>query len=72
LRKPILQEEDMLYTVAAAEAGLIYTDEVRATDVAFYVGAASVQMSGSREEFLSLRNPSAVTVTLFLRSRCCV
>jgi hypothetical protein len=28
LRKPILQEEDMLYTVAAAEAGLIYTDEV--------------------------------------------
>ncbi len=28
LRKPILQEEDMLYTVAAAEAGLIYTEEV--------------------------------------------
>lgn len=33
LRKPILQEEDMLYTVAAAEAGLIYTEEVRAFDV---------------------------------------
>ena len=28
LRKPILQEEDMLYTVAAAEAGLMYTEEV--------------------------------------------
>ncbi len=29
LRKPILQEEDMLYTVAAAEAGLMYTEEVK-------------------------------------------
>ncbi|KAJ1444019.1 hypothetical protein B484DRAFT_414253 [Ochromonadaceae sp. CCMP2298] len=28
LRKPILEEEDMLYTVAAAEAGLMYTDQM--------------------------------------------
>jgi len=28
LRKPILSEEDMLYTVASAEAGLMYIAEV--------------------------------------------
>lgn len=43
LRKPILQEEDMLYTVAAAEAGLIYTDEVRANHAALHGRIASVQ-----------------------------
>lgn len=31
LRKPIKTEEDMMYTVAAAEAGIIFTDQVRAT-----------------------------------------
>ena len=28
LRKPIVSEQDMLYTVAAAEAGLMYIDQV--------------------------------------------
>lgn len=28
LRKPIKTEEDMLFTVAAAEAGIIFTDQV--------------------------------------------
>ena len=35
LRKPILQEEDMLYTVAAAEAGLMYTEEVMHSVILF-------------------------------------
>ena len=29
LRKPIVSEQDMLYTVAASEAGLMYIDQVR-------------------------------------------
>jgi hypothetical protein len=29
LRKPIKNEEDMQYCVAAAEAGIIFTDQVR-------------------------------------------
>ncbi len=28
LRKPIVSEQDMLYTVAASEAGLMYIDQV--------------------------------------------
>ena len=28
LRQPILTEDDMLYTATAAEAGLVFTDEV--------------------------------------------
>jgi hypothetical protein len=40
LRKPILQEEDMLYTVAAAEAGLIYTDEVQRVMLSYVASEA--------------------------------
>ena len=34
LRKPIVSEADMLYTVAASEAGLMYIDQVRAVELA--------------------------------------
>jgi hypothetical protein len=47
LRKPILQEEDMLYTVAAAEAGLIYTDEVSHPCLLLFAVSQAVKPTGT-------------------------
>lgn len=46
LRKPIKSEEDMMYTVAAAEAGIIFTDQVRATNPPSRISESNEPVAG--------------------------